>query len=85
MKKTVSYLRKLAALLVGVPVLVLGIVLIPLPGPGFLVCFLGLFILSLEFDWIKPYRERIEREAKKIFRKAKDRSDALADKDRTRK
>ena len=34
----------------GFAVLLLGIALIPLPGPGWLIVALGLFMLALEFD-----------------------------------
>ncbi len=37
--------------LVGAAVVVLGIVLIPLPGPGWLIVFAGLAILATEFVW----------------------------------
>ena len=37
--------------LVGVTIIVLGIVLLPLPGPGWLIIFAGLFVLSTEFAW----------------------------------
>jgi uncharacterized protein (TIGR02611 family) len=36
---------------VGTAVTALGIVLIPAPGPGWLVVFLGLAILASEFVW----------------------------------
>ncbi len=36
---------------VGTLVIVLGIVLLPLPGPGWLVIFAGLAILASEFAW----------------------------------
>jgi uncharacterized protein (TIGR02611 family) len=36
---------------VGVTIVVVGIVLLPLPGPGWLIIFGGLFILSTEFVW----------------------------------
>lgn len=36
---------------VGTAVVLLGLVLVPLPGPGWLIVFLGLGILSTEFDW----------------------------------
>ena len=36
---------------VGTVVTVLGLVLIPAPGPGWLVVFLGLAILASEFAW----------------------------------
>lgn len=37
--------------LVGSLVVVLGVVLIPLPGPGWLIVFVGLSILASEFPW----------------------------------
>jgi uncharacterized protein (TIGR02611 family) len=36
---------------VGAAVVVLGFVLIPLPGPGWLIVFAGLAILATEFSW----------------------------------
>lgn len=68
-----SFLRKFVAALIGIPLIILGIILIPLPGPGLLVSFAGLFVLSLEFDWVKPHMERVKREMKKIVDKAKER------------
>ena len=35
----------------GVAVIALGIVLLPLPGPGWLIVFAGLAILASEFEW----------------------------------
>ncbi len=37
--------------IVGGIVLVAGIIIIPYPGPGWLVVFAGLGILSTEFEW----------------------------------
>ena len=39
--------------LLGGGVTILGLVLIPAPGPGWLVVFLGLAILASEFDWAR--------------------------------
>jgi len=44
---------KIAIGTVGTLVVALGIVLIPLPGPGWAVVILGLAIWSLEFVWAK--------------------------------
>ncbi len=80
MKKAVLYARKIGVLLIGLPLFAVGIILIPLPGPGLLVCFAALFILSLEFEWAKPYLERVKTEYKKIMEKSKERSDKLSGK-----
>ena len=39
--------------LTGSLVVLLGIIMIPYPGPGWLVVFLGLGILATEFVWAK--------------------------------
>lgn len=38
---------------VGSLVVLLGIVLIPLPGPGWLIVFLGLTLLGSEYHWAR--------------------------------
>ncbi len=45
--------RKIGTAIVGGFVLVAGIIMIPYPGPGWLVVFAGLGILSTEFEWAK--------------------------------
>lgn len=45
--------KKTFIAIVGGIVLLAGIVMIPYPGPGWLVVFAGLGILSTEFDWAK--------------------------------
>lgn len=42
---------RIAVGVVGSIVLVVGIVAIPYPGPGWLIVFLGLGILASEFEW----------------------------------
>jgi uncharacterized protein (TIGR02611 family) len=48
-----------AGVVVGIGLLPLGVVLIPLPGPGFGVISLGLAILSLEFHWPRKALDKI--------------------------
>jgi uncharacterized protein (TIGR02611 family) len=45
--------KKLLIAVAGGLVVILGIVMIPYPGPGWLVVFLGLAILATEFVWAK--------------------------------
>ena len=61
-----KYLRKAAVAIAGVALLVLGIVLIPLPGPGFLVIFAGLLVLSIEFEWARHHANRAKHHAKRL-------------------
>lgn len=42
---------RVAVTLAGVAVIAAGIVLLPLPGPGWLVIFAGLGLLATEYEW----------------------------------
>ena len=44
-------LKRMAVTVVGVLVVLVGIVLIPLPGPGWAIIFGGLAILATEYVW----------------------------------
>jgi uncharacterized protein (TIGR02611 family) len=46
-------LRKLIVAVIGGTVLVIGVIMVVLPGPAFLVIPLGLGILATEFVWAR--------------------------------
>ena len=71
MKKVYKAARKLIVSTVGFGVLALGIILIPLPGPGILVSILGLIILSWEFTWAERHLDRAKTAHRKIIEKAR--------------
>jgi uncharacterized protein (TIGR02611 family) len=48
-------LRKLAVVVIGFPLVLIGLIMIPLPGPGLLIIVSGLFVLSLEFEWARRH------------------------------
>jgi len=75
MSKGVGLLRKVAVLIIGIPILIIGIILIPLPGPGLLVCFFGLFILSFEFEFAEKHLQKVKSGLRKIYEESKKRSD----------
>ena len=52
------HLIRVAAAIGGFLVVLLGIVLIPLPGPGLLIVAVGLAVLALEFAWAEHLLER---------------------------
>lgn len=54
-----SLLRKVVVAFTGVTVILIGIPLIPLFGPGWLIVFSGLAILASEFEWAGRLRDRI--------------------------
>lgn len=59
-------LRRLAVTVVGLVVLLLGVVLIVAPGPGFLVIALGLLILSFEYEWARRHLDRVKSRARSV-------------------
>lgn len=65
----IRILRKVIVGIIGWGILALGIALIILPGPAFIIIPLGLAILSLEFEWprriFRWIRSRLGRPAKK--------------------
>jgi uncharacterized protein (TIGR02611 family) len=56
-----SRLRRLANLVLGWALVLAGIVLIPLPGPGWLVVGIGLLVLGRELRWARGALIRLER------------------------
>ena len=42
---------RISVTVLGVVIIVAGIVLLPLPGPGWLIIFAGLGLLATEFEW----------------------------------
>ena len=58
-KMTDKLARRIAILLVGGSVLLIGIVMIVTPGPAIVVIPLGLAILGVEFAWAKIWLRKI--------------------------
>ena len=48
-----KYVRKLIIAIVGGTILLIGMALIVLPGPAFIVIPIGLVILATEFAWAR--------------------------------
>ena len=53
-----SRIVRAAVVLAGFVVVLAGLAMIPLPGPGLLVTALGLAVLALEFAWAERLLER---------------------------
>jgi tellurite resistance protein TerC len=53
-----KYLRKLIIAIIGGTVLLIGVALIVLPGPAFIVIPVGLGILATEFAWARRAMKR---------------------------
>ena len=65
-----NFARKAIVALIGFPLIIIGVLLIPLPGPGLLVILAGLFVLAIEFEWAKRHKHRIKRHLKKLRNKS---------------
>lgn len=63
---TVKQARRLIIAVVGGTVLFIGLALLVLPGPAFLVIPLGLGILATEFVWARRLLRRVKQEAARI-------------------
>ncbi len=59
MNKAKRHAKRVAVAAMGSIVLLVGVVAIPYPGPGWLIVFAGLAILATEFDWAGRLLERI--------------------------
>ncbi|MCC6155393.1 MAG: PGPGW domain-containing protein [Candidatus Hydrogenedentes bacterium] len=58
-----KHARRLAVLVIGSTVLLVGLVLLVLPGPAFIVIPIGLAILSTEFVWAARLLKRVKENA----------------------
>jgi tellurite resistance protein TerC len=55
--------RRVAIILAGASVLLIGVAMLVLPGPGLVVIPLGLAILGIEFAWARRVLKRLKRQA----------------------
>ena len=64
--RTVEQVRRLSRIVGGFTLLLIGIVMLVTPGPGWLVILLGLGLLAAEFVWAKRLMDRIKREGERM-------------------
>jgi tellurite resistance protein TerC len=65
--------RKIAVLVVGSTLLLIGAALLVLPGPALPVLFVGLLVLGTEFLWARRLLKRLKTEVESITRRRPDR------------
>jgi len=63
---TVRTARKIVIAIIGGTITLIGIALIVLPGPAFIVIPVGLSILATEFLWAKRWLNRIRQMADRL-------------------
>ncbi len=63
---TYRWARRIAVAVVGGTVLLVGMALIVLPGPAFVVIPLGLAILGLEFAWARLWLRKVKQRSTQV-------------------
>lgn len=58
--------RRIARTFFGGALMLLGVILIPLPGPGMLVMLLGLGVLATEYEWARRWMIRLRTEMNRL-------------------
>lgn len=51
----------------GLLVVVIGLILVPLPGPGWLIVFIGLAILGSEYHWARRFTSWLRMQLAKFW------------------
>jgi uncharacterized protein (TIGR02611 family) len=64
--RTVEQVRRAFRIIAGFTLLLVGVVMLVTPGPGWLVIFLGLGLLAAEFVWARRLMDRMKRESERV-------------------
>ena len=64
--RTYKIAKRVAIGIVGGSVLVVGVAMVVLPGPAFIVIPVGLGILSIEFAWARIWLKKIKAKAQAV-------------------
>ena len=60
--------RRIVVSVVGFSVLAVGVAMIALPGPAFIVIPIGLGILGLEFAWARRWLKKVKEKGEQLAR-----------------
>ncbi|OGU64881.1 MAG: hypothetical protein A2499_15460 [Stygiobacter sp. RIFOXYC12_FULL_38_8] len=71
MIKSLKQLKRILIAIIGGTIVVIGLFMIVLPGPAFIVIPLGLSILATEFIWAKKMIARFKDQFDKLRNKKK--------------
>jgi uncharacterized protein (TIGR02611 family) len=66
--QTVRQAKRAIIAVIGFTLLACGIVMLVTPGPGWLVIFLGLTVLGVEFVWAKLLLKRLKEKGAAVKR-----------------
>lgn len=65
--------RRVAIAVIGTTVVLLGVAMLVLPGPGLLTIVGGLAILGMEFAFARRWLQRLKKETRSTVEKVKER------------
>ena len=71
---TYDVAKKLVVAVVGSTVLVIGIAMLVLPGPGLLVIPAGLALLAAEFAWARRWLRQLRNGSRRLFENVRARA-----------
>ncbi|MFQ5718651.1 MAG: PGPGW domain-containing protein [Acidobacteriota bacterium] len=69
---TYRNVRRLVVTLIGATVVLFGVALLVLPGPGILVILVGLAILATEWVWARRLLRRFKTDGQAVSRSVRD-------------
>jgi uncharacterized protein (TIGR02611 family) len=64
--RSIDQVRRFFKILGGFTLLLVGVIMIFTPGPGWPVIFLGLTVLAAEFVWAKKLMDRMKHEGNRL-------------------
>lgn len=71
MIKSLKQLKRILIAIIGGTIVLIGVAMIVLPGPAFIVIPVGLSILATEFVWAKKLIEKFKDKFEKLKSKTK--------------
>ena len=71
--KSLLQAKKLAISVIGATILIIGLAMLVMPGPGFVVIIVGLGILATEFVWASQLLEKAKNHYEKTKHKINNR------------
>jgi hypothetical protein len=76
MEKITRAARKTGVTILGFGLLIIGAILLVLPGPGIVVIILGLVVLSWEYEWAKHHLRRARHAHRRAMAKIRQKRQA---------
>lgn len=64
--KTVHHAKRWVKIVIGFTLLLIGVVMLITPGPGWLIIALGLAVLAAEFVWARRWLDKIKAQGIKV-------------------